>query len=111
MEYGKCGVSEWCQKREREEASPPGPWEFYAQGTWHASTKEQSAAFDVKIEKGLCVAEESGHAKKKKTDRRIRRKREKLEFVLVPAKHWPKPAKCTCCNDGVPARVGAGGGD
>jgi hypothetical protein len=49
------------KKRERDdspEAAPPHPlgaWEFYAQGTWHTSADGQSAAFDDKIGRGMCV--------------------------------------------------------
>ena len=79
---------------------------FTLQGTWHTFKNDQSASFDSKVEEGLCAREPHGaHPKKKKTDRRIRRDPggdANLEFVLVPAKQWPKPAKCTCCEDGVP---------
>lgn len=99
------------KKEVEEEQEFVGRFEFYSAGGWHEFSSEQSAALEEKLRKGLIAEEERG-IKKKSSEKRIRRERAEFDlpriqrhlFVIVPNKHWPKPARCTCCEDGIPTR-------
>lgn len=107
----KRGVSKKRERGEQEKTvkdeTNTEPFAFYSSGGWHIFAQDQSDAMAMKLAQGLITEEEPGTTKKK-SEKRIRRsipnqsEDEVDQFFIVPGKHWPKPAKCSCCKGGKP---------
>ncbi len=101
------------EKSQRKVGAVPSSFEFYSRGGWHTFVDDQSEQLAEKLNAGLISVEQQG-AKKKASEKRIRRNLlpseeddefANTQFVIVPGKHWPKPARCTCCKGGNPSTI------